>query len=182
MSFDRSELTKAAYHLAFDIYHFRFYARLYKEGRLTAFGPAVQQAFLYSLLLHFRILLDFFYKEPVQDDCGVGHFRIFPEFDAAFPPGTRAPVGVRQVSVNLNKRLAHITATRWREKPPSMTYYTDYFDGIEKLIVDFQAALPGDLRQTLSGRLAEFEAQYQGSFQSGEFDVYSSVVSSGSGT
>jgi len=126
MFFDRTELAIAAHHLAFDIHHFRFYARLHKEGRLTAFGPAVHQAFLYSLLLHFRILLDFFYKEPLQDDCCVGHFRALPEFEAAFPPAMYIPpVGARDVSVNLNKRLAHMTATRWREKQPHMAYYTD---------------------------------------------------------
>jgi hypothetical protein len=164
MSFDRAELTKAAYHLAFDIHHFRFYARLHNEGGLTAFGPAVHQAFLYSLLLHFRVLLDFFYKEPVQDDCWVGHFRVLPDFEAAFPPAIHTPpVGAREVSVNLNKRLAHMTATRWRDKQPHMSYYTNYFEGIEQLIVAFRAALPDDVRQSLDGRLYEFEARYRGS-------------------
>lgn len=164
MSFDRTELVKAAYHLAFDIHHFRFYARLLKEGRITAFGPAVHQAFLYSLLLHFRVLLDFFYREPVHDDCWVGHFKALPEFAAAFPSAIHAPpVGAREVSVNLNKRLAHMTATRWRERPPDMSYYTNYFEGIEKLIVAFQAALPNDVRQSLDNRLHEFETRYRGS-------------------
>jgi hypothetical protein len=163
MSFDRTELISAAYHLAFDVHHFRFYARLHKDSRLTTFGPAVHQAFLYSLLLHFRILLDFFYKPPRFDDCGIDHFRALPEFAGAFPPAIHVPIGATEVSVNLNKRLAHLTATRWREPQPDMSYYTDYFEGIEKLIVEFQSALPDDVRQIFDGRLQEFNKQYRGS-------------------
>jgi hypothetical protein len=162
MSFDRSELIKAAYHLAFDIHHFRFYVRLFKDGRFFSFGPAVQQAVLYSLLLHFRVLLDFFYKKPVHDDCWVGHFRALADFDRAFPPTMHVPpTGATKVSVNLNKRLAHMTATRWRENPPAMDFYANYFDDIEKLIVAFQAALPDDVRQSLDARLHEFEIRYK---------------------
>jgi hypothetical protein len=89
---------------------------------------------------------------------------VLPGFDAAFPPAIHTPpVGARNASVNLNKRLAHLTATRWREKQPSMDYYTQYFEGIETLIAAFQIALPDDVRQSLDGRLHEFESLYKGS-------------------
>jgi len=160
MTFDRSELVRAAPHVAFDIYHFRIYAKLYKE-LLSPFSP-VPQAIVYSLLLHFRVLLDFFYKNPVEDDCWVGHFRVLPGFEAAFPQAIHTPPpGARQVSINLNKRLAHLTATRWREKAPDMAYYSNYFEGIEKLIVAFQAALPNDVRQSFDCELQRFEVLYK---------------------
>jgi hypothetical protein len=164
MSFDRAELTTAVHHLAFDIHHFRFYGRVLKEGRLTALHPAVSQAILYSLLLHFRVLLDFFYKKPKHDDCCVGHFRVLQAFTAAFPTSINTPPpSSEEVSANLNKRLAHMTATRWREDQPDMSYYTDYFEGIDKLIVAFRAALPDDVGQPLDKRLDELEARYIGS-------------------
>src|ERR1700682_5934308 len=104
---DRTELAKAAYHAAFDIHHFRFQARLLKEGRLTTFHPATSQSFLYSLLLHFRLLLDFFYRDPRGTIVGVCHFRMLPEFSAAFPPAIHVPpIWLDQARPNLNKRLA----------------------------------------------------------------------------
>jgi hypothetical protein len=50
-------------------------------------------------------------------------------------------------SVNLHKRLAHLTATRWEQRAPSMDYYEEYFDGVNKLIDTFEAALPDDTRR-----------------------------------
>jgi len=92
----------------------------------------------------------------------VGHFRVLPGFTAAFPPAIHIPpVGAREVSVNLNKRLAHMTATRWRERQPDMDYYTNYFADLESLIVAFRAALPGDMRQILDRRLSDLDAQYK---------------------
>jgi hypothetical protein len=56
-----------------------------------------------------------------------------------------------------------MTATRWREKRPDMNYYTQYFEGIVTLIAAFQASLTDDVRQSLDGRLKEFEALYKAS-------------------
>jgi hypothetical protein len=164
VTFDEDQLKKAVKYLAFDVHHFRCYARLHREGRLRACAPTVGQAVLYSLLLHFRLLLDFFYGPPRFDDCWAGHFRVFPGFAAAFPSEILEPTpeDARAVSVNLNKRLAHLTATRWEKKAPPMNYYDKYFDGIEKLIVAFQAALPDDVRRVFTTAVREWEGKHPG--------------------
>jgi hypothetical protein len=159
MVFEKEELEHAVRDIAFDIYHFRLYVKLHRNGKLWACSPTTNQAIIYSLLLHFRILLDFFYKEPTRDDCWVGHFRVLEGFAAAFPPEIHvAPNGAREVSVNLNKRLAHFTATRWREPQPDMAHYEVYFGGIETLIVAFQEALPLDVRQMFTNKVNQWAA------------------------
>jgi hypothetical protein len=113
---------------------------------------------LYALLLHFRVLLDFFYRPPRLDDCSVRHFRVLPEFADAYPEqNERAPDGALSVSDHLNKRLAHITAERWRSAPPGMEYYEAYFPGIDRLITAFEEALPNDLRDVLVNEKRQIE-------------------------
>ena len=159
MVFEKDDLEQAAREIAFDMYHFRLYVQLQRDRKF--WKPTENQAIIYALLLHFRLLLDFFYKEPVQDDCCVGHFRHFKEFEAAFPPEIHeAPNGAREVGVNLNKRLAHFTATRWRELQPDMAYYEPYFGGIEVLIAAFQEALPPDVREVFTKTMGHWEAMH----------------------
>jgi hypothetical protein len=40
--------------------HFRCYVDMYRAGKLLRY-PTISQAVVYSLLLHFRVLLAFFY-------------------------------------------------------------------------------------------------------------------------
>jgi hypothetical protein len=160
MSFDKAQLKKAVEHLAFDEYHFRCYAHLLRGGRLR---PTVEQAFIYSLLLHFRILLDFFYGKPEKDDVSVNHFRrCFREFETAFPSTLPKLDDADALSKNLNKRLVHFTATRWEKRAPSMKYYARYFGRIEKLIAAFQMALPEDVRQVFAEWLQRWERMHPG--------------------
>jgi hypothetical protein len=96
---DEVDLRSAAHFAAFEMYHFLYYTGMYREDPglrvLSAtLGPGFRQAIEYSILLHLRVLIDFFYYEPRQDDCWVGHFRTLPGFSAAFPP--RNPRAVRQ--------------------------------------------------------------------------------------
>ena len=151
---------KAVPHLAFDFFHFRFYSRRLKDGSVARCSPAVRQAVLYSLLLHFRVLWDFFYEKPGKDDCGVDHFRVLPEFASAFPTKITKPAKAETLSKNLNKRLAHMTATRWREPQPDMSFYQRYFEDIERLITAFQDALPAELRRSLVERMQKYEVGY----------------------
>jgi hypothetical protein len=147
MTFNKAELIKAVTHLAFDVQHFRCYADLHKKAKLRQACPAASQAAVYALLLHLRLLLDFFYGQPRMDDCCVGHFGVLPGFSAAFPQilsPTRDEA--RQVSINLHKRLAHLTATRWEKRAPPFDYYQKYFDGVNTLIDRFEAVLPDDVR------------------------------------
>jgi hypothetical protein len=156
--FDREEFKQAVYHLAFDVHHFRLYFRLLEERRPTPGGHACYQAMLYSVLLHFRVLIDFFYRTPKHDDCCAVSFGVLPDFAAAFPKPEMSKE-LRQVCQDLNKRLVHFTATRWRVRQPSMDYYETHFDGISQLIDTFRSALPADIKQTLDVRLRQWEHQ-----------------------
>ena len=163
MVFAKDELKQAAGEIAFDMYHFLLYVKLHRDRKLWICSPITNQAITYSLLLHFRILLDFFHKEPTQDDCCVSHFRELKEFAAAFTPDMHvAPTGARDVSGNLNKRLAHFTATRWREPQKDMAYYERYFAGIETLIAAFQESLPDDIREVFTESVGKWEKMHPG--------------------
>jgi hypothetical protein len=162
MTFDEGQLAKAVNHLAFDVYHFRCYTRLYREGRLTTCAPTAAQAVIYSLLLHLRLLLDFFYGPPKLDDCWVGHFSVLPGFTASFGAPSGAPTrdDARTLSGNLHKRLAHLTATRWEKEAPPMNYYNTYLDGIDHLLTTFEAALPKNVRQVFANGLRDWERKH----------------------
>lgn len=163
MNFDRDELKQAVKDLAFDAHHFRCYVRLHREGRLSTCSPAVAQAVRYSLLLHMRVLLNFFSGPPKQDDCWVGHFTIFSGVEKEFNLGVLTPTDdARMVGMNLNKRLAHFTATRWREQAPAMDFYESFFIGIENLIDRFQASLPDDVREVFTNQLGRWEVDHPG--------------------
>jgi hypothetical protein len=160
MTFGKKELTKAVKELAFDVQHFRCYVRLYREGSLRKCSPTVEQAVRYSLLLHFRLLLDFFYEQPSDDDCCVDHFRVLPGFATTFrlTPNTRTLEAVRKT---LHKRLGHLTATRWRRKAPPISYYASHFDRIDKLIVKFEGALPDDMRHIFAEHIRHWNVSHR---------------------
>jgi hypothetical protein len=169
MLFTEAELKKAVVHLAFDVHHFRCYVELHETTNIRQICPAASQAVVYSLLLHLRLLLDFFYGPAKKDDCCVEHFRVLTGFSAAFPPNIVSPTPseARQVSMNLHKRLAHLTATRWKERAPSMDFYQKYFDTVDKLIGKFEAALPDDVRAIFLSELHRWENNTQPSSDRG---------------
>jgi hypothetical protein len=149
MPIRKDELPKALEHLAFDICHFRLYVERLRSGS-TQQDRASFQAMLYALLLHFRLLIDFFYGKPTQDDCCVCNFDPLDGFEQAFPASLRQePKWKAEVSGHLNKRLAHFTASRWRETRPPMDYYAQHFGTILDLISRFEQALPPESRQQL---------------------------------
>jgi hypothetical protein len=141
--FDVNDLMKAVEHLPFDMYHFRCFSKLYVNETLRVFSPAASQAVRYSLLLHLRVLIDFFYNDASQDDCHVDHFDILPGFQDAFPASIHVhSTRTKEVSLNLNKLLAHMTATRWEKPRPPMNDYDEFGPTIDDLIAQFQNALP----------------------------------------
>jgi hypothetical protein len=160
MAFSEAELAEAIEQIAFDFFHFRFYWRHLHDNKCS---KAAHQALLYALLLHFRLLWDFFYGTPQHDDCVAGDFRVFPKFQNAFPSQVKAPDGGKDLAVNLNKRLAHFTATRWGQtgKPP-MKYYEDFFPDIDALITKFQNALPEELQESLVKTMRKWENDCDG--------------------
>jgi hypothetical protein len=141
------ELTKAAEHIAFEIQHFRCYAILHNDPALRAVSPAASQAVGYALLLHLRVLIEFFFCEPEQDDCHVVHFHALPGFTAAFPPYTHERTKhTDEVAKYLNKLLAHFTANRWEEHRPAWKYYEEYSPVIAELANKFETALQGEAK------------------------------------
>lgn len=161
--FQRDELKSAAEHLAFDGYHFRCYVRLHRESKIQS--PTLHQAVVYSLLLHLRVLLDFFFASPVKDDVCVDHFRrTLSEFRKSFPIQILEPAStdVTDLSENLNKLLAHLTATRWEKPRPTMDAYEKHFDAMNRLIDRFRDALPDDVRAAFLKGWTHWERNHPG--------------------
>lgn len=160
--FSRNELKDALGHLAFDVHHFRCYSLMFREGYVFSFPPTISQAVGYALLIHLRLLLNFFYDRPRQDDCAAEHFGVLPGFAENYRPrvSSPSPEEARALSVSLNKRLAHFTATRWKENAPSMDYYQKYFAGIEMFIREFQSALPPEMAAVFAESLDEWNARH----------------------
>jgi hypothetical protein len=149
------ELTKAAEHIAFEIHHFRIYTVLKNSRELAAFCPAARQAVGYALLLHLRVLIEFFFCEAEQDDCHVDHFRRLPGFTSGFPPSVHERTEhTNDVARHLNKLLAHFTAARWEEHRPAWVYYDEYSPVVLKLAAKFEGALQGDIK-------AAYDREYQ---------------------
>ena len=146
--FSVDELKKAVEHLSFETQHFRCYCELYRNADLSRFSAAAHQAVLYALLLHLRLLFDFFYGGAKQDDCNVDHFNVLDGFEAGFPASIHfRDERIKKVSVDLNKLLAHLTATRWERDRPDMDQYATFIPTIDNVITRFEAALPEDVRQ-----------------------------------
>ncbi|HEY4359377.1 MAG TPA: hypothetical protein VGN17_00310 [Bryobacteraceae bacterium] len=149
------EQVKAAGHIAFEILHFRTYSLLKDNRELGALCPAASQAVGYTLLLHLRVLMDFYFSEPVQDDFHVCHFRLQPGFTKAFPPSIHERTDrTVEVTRHLNKLLAHFTATRWKKDRPDWKYYNEYAPVVADLNSKFEAALQGEVK-------AAYEAGYR---------------------
>ncbi len=142
-----NELIQAAEQIAFEIQHFRCYSALKSNNDLSALCPAASQAVGYALLLHLRILIEFFFSEPEQDDCHVVHFRVIVGFTDAFPSAIHErTTRTDEVVKYLNKLLAHFSATRWEEHRPAWDYYDEYSPTIEALSARFEQALPGEFK------------------------------------
>lgn len=167
MTFSEEKLKEAANRAAFEMYYFRYYAHLYREDPqqkdLTkAFGAVVRGAVENSLLLHLRILLEFFYTDPGppkrdHNDCWVGHFIELDAFRAGFPkPPDKSP-WYAELKRTLDKWLVHFTASRWEDVHREMDYYAQYFGAINSLIDKFEVALPQELKRAFTKRIQEFE-------------------------
>lgn len=158
MKFTEQDLEKAAKHIAFEAYHFHRYASLY----LDLESPILRQAVRYALLLHFRVLLDFFFLlEPRLDDCAVSSFGTLQNFTRLFgdPTETIARADYDDLKRNLNKLLAHMTATRWTEARKPMGYYSRHFDAMNQLIDRFRQSLPHNVRRAFDDEWGQWERQ-----------------------
>jgi hypothetical protein len=149
--------------LAFEFHHFRAYQRLLQESALHSHGPlcpATRQAVIYALLLHLRLLIDFFYGSPGQDDLPAAHFSTLVGFRVGFLETlTAKPEWISDVKMNLNKRLVHVTETRRKEKGPRLTYYSTHFPEIDASISGFIDALPEQFREILKREMEAYESR-----------------------
>jgi hypothetical protein len=146
--FEGNELKDAVRHIAFETQHFRSYSKVRRDNpELSLSHPTASQAMGYALLLHLRVLIDFFYKPPADDDCHAASFRTVAGFEYQFPASihTQTPHSI-EVSNALNKLLAHFTATRWEKDRPPWKFYDEFAPAVEELIARFESALPDDLR------------------------------------
>jgi hypothetical protein len=156
------DLKEAIPHLAFEFYHFQFYAHLIQlrmDGRSPIVYQGLSQAVGYAFLIHLRALLDFFYRSTGQDDDDLlaTDFRILPGFPTY---ANTLPDWVREVKTELNKRLAHITSPRWKKRSRDMHYYHQHVPEVTLLISSFRDALPSDLQDRLSAEMNVFASRY----------------------
>ncbi|MEO8099418.1 MAG: hypothetical protein ABI811_17070 [Acidobacteriota bacterium] len=158
------DLEKAAHYLGFEVYHLRYYVGLYKQdkdfkaiGRFL--GPAMQDSLSYSLLVHLRVLLTFFYPgQRKPGDCSVRHF--IPQF--RYARSTYKKQEIEKIRRHLSKRLVHFNSVRWTEadKHIGLSNYSHCADHIDELLTVFEAGLEEldpSIRKSYTARLQRFQ-------------------------
>ncbi|MFN7994297.1 MAG: hypothetical protein U0Q18_11870 [Bryobacteraceae bacterium] len=143
-------LKDAIEHLAFEVHQYRSFSRLVETRVVFTWEPLASQAVLTAILLHLRLLLDFFYATPRQDDVCWRHFTAVPHFQQHFPAelldGDRPEV--ETFRKKLHKRLVHFTATRWTDNQQQfMNSYMRMFPLLDKALLAFETSLPPDLEK-----------------------------------
>lgn len=158
-SFEAEEVLNVVDELAFEFFHFRCF-----RSMRASLPPAQGQAVGYAFLAHLRIIVDFFYMKPLQDDICIKHFEAeFPHFQ--FETANRNQLSeneAKQLKEALNKRLVHLTGSRWRTKKADWEFYEQYLDRIEGDIKAFEHALPPDLRVAYDRAYSQREKLYRG--------------------
>lgn len=143
----KSELSEGVAEIAFEFTFFRQYRSAYEKYKVGDLSVQ-RQATTNALLLTTRLVLGFFCDKPKSDDISIQHFLNFlPAFKQKFNRKVIAQLDLTEdIVVHLHKRLAHLTATRWRQKSKSSDAYEKHFDDIEAAISQFEMALPSDLK------------------------------------
>lgn len=161
-------------HVAFEAYHLRLFSHLCKNAlkekwrREADVNAASGQyprffydhAFEYTFYIHLRVLFYFFYMPPKKgmDDVTLSYF-VNPRRLQLQPvlPNER-----RIVKDHLSKRLAHLTESR-RDRQPvdpiigdALKYYLDYGDKVMSNLLEFEKALPDNLKAVYQSRIESF--------------------------
>lgn len=167
MDFDRATAT-----IAYEMYHFRCLAQLYRDGK--AEGGFWGQVCAQSLLLHLRIMIEFFYgKRPNDQDVTIKQFlaadgfSFSPELQevpermllTSKTPNRPRSMTMREVKEALNQRLVHFGIGRWHGYHPGLDDYEPCFDDLEARIVAFRKALPEHLMIIFDNRLRQFQTR-----------------------
>ena len=77
---------------------------------------------------------------------------VFRKFPTAQPP---QDWNVGDVKTEVGKRLAHLTAHRWRETRPDMDFYDRCVPAVSSLISAFRDALPPELQSRLDDEIGK---------------------------
>jgi len=153
MSFELHEAENVVEELAFEFFHFRLFRSMIRSRQ----PQGQSQAVLYAFLVHLRIILDFFYMSPKQDDIGIQHVEaLLPSFKNRMAnPNSLSAHDAKTLKDALNKKLVHLTGARWRMKNNDFDFYERFIDRIEADIESFEKALPPDLRSTYDKSLLQ---------------------------
>jgi hypothetical protein len=163
----KEDIEQSIQHVAFEFYHFEFCRRIVElaiNGQRPVSPPVLYQAIGYQFLIHFRSLLDFFYKESGEpDDLTANDFVLLPGFLASFgKPSDNRPAWLQAVRTHLNKRLAHITSPRWKEPAMDMNGYFRFSADVRDLITKFKSSLPPDLQLSTTESYQKFRSMADG--------------------
>ena len=136
-------------HVSFEINRFRAAASLWGKSR---YGVPADAMIRESALIHFRLLLDFFYP---RGGAASGKHRdvIWSDYlpdPGLLSPGFRAllmqPSWLQHHRDQLDWRLAHLTMYRFDFEQQPAWQPDEQFTHIEQLITHFLAALPTEMR------------------------------------
>jgi len=157
-SFELHEAENVVRELAFEFFHFRLFRSMIR----IQLPQGQTQAVIYAFLLHLRIILNFFYMRPTQDDIGIQHVEaVVPSFKHRMAnPNPLSVHEAKTLKDALNKKLVHLTGSRWRTKRTDFDFYEHYLDQIEADIEAFENALPPDLRSTYDNSLLQKHELY----------------------
>lgn len=105
----KNDLEEAAKHLFYEVWMLDKNVE-FLESATPPDGPSPNyNARLESFLVHLRSLIDFFYKEPRDDDMGAVQF--LPDSKDWTPPDSERKA-LREARSRTNKELAHLTHDR----------------------------------------------------------------------
>jgi hypothetical protein len=170
MLLSEHDFEEATRRIAYEMYHFRSLVQIYRDRRI---GVGLwRQLASQSLLLHLRILIEFFYWANVKlQDVTIRDFLERTDFTFPFELYSCAPLVIKPVSRTANRpdsmslklvkealdqRLVHFGRGRWTGYHPGLEDYALCFDDLEHRIIAFRAALPDHLKDAFDGRVSEF--------------------------
>ncbi|MBZ5611146.1 MAG: hypothetical protein LAP38_23025 [Acidobacteriia bacterium] len=153
----RDELERMMKHLSFEINRFRIGASRWPAGDQPDQcrpGVPVDAMIRESCLLHFRLLLDFFYPridpaKSVFDDIFVtDYFLDSTRLSPTFQKLLETPQWLSEYRDMLDWRLAHLTMRRFEFEAPPHRFWNpaEQFGHIEKLITEFLNAIDDEMK------------------------------------